>query len=211
MAVRRREKRAVHAGHEHPAAEDPGGGRKATLDLKVDLKLPRALRRQTGLFLFNELDQPLCHCQLAGNTVKVEVPASMRGRMVTVAAAPIVEGKRPPALEQLRRRGVPVVRVPVDNLRRPIDVGVMMLDPRLFERSCCRVRGRVVRRIQLPDGRTITRPLCNARVVIHEVDIGLRAIISAHPARLAAALERVNSRSASPASPRALAWAPPAR
>lgn len=182
MAVRRRKisatpKHAPDQGHNGTGGSAPSG-RKVTLNLNVSLKASRALRGQTGLFLFDEAEQPLCHCQAAGDSVKVEVPASINGRMVTVVAAPIVEGRKPPTLDQLRRRGAPIVRVPVDSLRRPIDAGVIVLDPRLFERSCCRVRGRVVRRIQLPNGTTITRPLCNARVVIHEVDVSLRSIIT---------------------------------
>jgi hypothetical protein len=146
--------------------------------VRAHVRLPDdvAGKEQVGLYLFDEDEQPLCHCLIADKEVRVDVPRRLIGHMITAVAAPVAVGRKEPTLDQLRAREATIMRVPLD-ARRAIELGELIIDRHLFKRSCCRVRGRVIRRIQLPSGQIITRPLCNARVVICEVDINPLRII----------------------------------
>jgi hypothetical protein len=158
--------------HEHPAGTD-----MVPVTIRASVRLPEEVsgKEQIALYLFDEDERPLCHCVLEKDA-RVEVPRRLIGHMITAVAAPVAAGRKEPTLDRLRARGATIVRVPLD-ARRAIELGELVIDWHLFKRSCCRVRGRVIRRIQLPSGQIITRPLCNARVVICEVDISPRRII----------------------------------
>ena len=140
--------------------------------VRADVRVPEdvAGKEPIGLYLFDEDEQPLCHCLLVGREARVDLPRRLIGHMITAVAAPVAAGRREPTLDQLRAREAAIMRAPLDP-RKGLELGEIVLARHLFKRSCCRVRGRVIRRIRLPSGQIITRPLCNARVVICEVDI----------------------------------------
>jgi hypothetical protein len=173
--TRRPAPRKEKVDHEHHHAD-------ATVTIALRAQVvgveARADQPPLGIYLFDEDEHPLCHCTVLEDRTTVELPRRMLGRMVTAAVAPVVAGRKEPTLDTLRTRGVHIVRVPLDSVRRGIDLGIVEINPHVFKRSCCRVRGRVVRRITLPSGQVIERPLCNARVVICEVDVSPRLIIA---------------------------------
>ena len=166
-------------GHPHPAS----GEKVATVAVRGRFHFddPAAKVREVGVYAFDEHGTPLCHCAAKLEAATLELPARLRGHTVTVGIAPVVPDRRPPTLEHLIDWGLPVLRVPFDEVRAGLWLGDVIILGRWFKRSCCRVRGRVVRRVPLPNGQTVTRPLCNARVVIHEVDITPRLIIKRLP------------------------------
>ena len=150
-----------------------------SVGIRVTVTVPDDVRGKDpiALYLFDEDDRPLCHCLVEGKSARVDLPKRLIGHAITVVAAPVAAGRKEPTsgrtCEPARR---PLVRVPFDSARL-LDLGELVIPRHLFKRSCCRVRGRVVRRIQLPSGQIITRPLCNARIVICEVDVNPRRII----------------------------------
>ena len=169
-------------GHDHPPHDHGPTTGTVPVRIRAKLTLPDdvSVKEGVALFLFDEDDQPLCHCE-AGVDARVDLPRRLIGHMITAVAAPVAPGRKEPTLDVLRAREATIVRVPLDGANPVLDLGDLLLPRHLFKRSCCRVRGRVIRRITLANGQTITRPLCNARIVICEVDVSPRRIIHLLP------------------------------
>lgn len=190
----------AHGGHgDHEPGDEQG---MVSVGIRVNVTVPDDAggKDPIALYLFDEDDRPLCHCLTDDTSARVDLPRRLVGHAITVVAAPVAAGRKEPTLDALRARDAPVLRVPFDSVRL-LDLGELVIPRHLFKRSCCRVRGRVVRRIQLPGGQIITRPLCNARIVICEVDVNPRRIIYQLPDDLVRRLA-VDSSDLLPALPR---------
>lgn len=142
---------------------------------------PSSEQQALTLYVFDDEGHAMCHCQTRGHSGQLELPQSLLGQTVTVGIAPAEPGRKPPTLAQMLDRGLTVVRVPWDDPRKGLWLGHIVIPKQWFKRSCCRVRGRVIRQVRLPNGQVVTRPLCNARIVICEVDISPRLIIKQLP------------------------------
>lgn len=174
--------------HEHPLPpkgqhERAHEGPVSKVRLVAELDLPKdADPGDVRVHAFDEEGKRLCHCGLGKKGGELELPDRLIGRMITLAFEPRpLTRANDPTLSHLIARGVPVLRVPYLGRKKPINAGRVRFDPRLFKRSCCRVRGRVIRRIRLANGTVLERPLCNARVVICEVDTSPRRIVQLLP------------------------------
>lgn len=150
---------------------------------------PDHAKHALGVYVFDDQGLALCHCHAGEHDATLELPARLLGQTLTIGVAPVEAERMPPTRALLDDRGFPVLRVPFDDLRRGLWLGDIVVGHRWFKRSCCRVQGRVVRQVRLSNGQTITRPLCNARVVISEVDINPRLIIKYLAADLVRRLE----------------------
>ncbi len=150
--------------------------------LTVELVLPDNERRTpVAIHVFDEDGNRLCGCAAGSNEIRFEVPDTRIGHMLTFALEPGDRHDHAVSLDVLAARNVPIVRAPFIGPQKAIDLGRIVFDPKHFKRSCCRVRGRVVRRVRLPNGRTVTRPLCNARVAICEVDVRPFTVVARLP------------------------------
>ena len=160
--------------HDHPRKETEQEGSKDHVDvqLKVDLELSPGVPEDARLAarVFDENGEAVCHCVLERRKAKLHLPRRLAGRVITIAVAAERKTEGEPTLPGIQARGAHVVRTLVPEKMTPIDIGRVVIPERWFRRSCCRVRGRVIRRIRLANGTVIERPLCNARVVICEVD-----------------------------------------
>lgn len=162
--------------------EPDGGASHVPVPVRAKVRMEGRTARGVELatYLFDEDGNALGWAPLEKGEAETALPAGIAGRMVTAVVAP-VERDRAVSLERLLARGAPAVRVPVDDLKRGMDLGVVELNRKLFKKSCCRIRGVVVRKVTLPNGRVVSRPLCNARVVICEVDESPRRLITRLP------------------------------
>jgi hypothetical protein len=115
--------------------------------------------------VFDENGDPVCHCALGSDRNTLHLPRSAAGRMVTIAIAAQRNAGANPSLAAIEARGAHVVRTLVPADLKAVDAGRLLIPGRWFKRSCCRVRGRVIRRIRLANGKTIERPLCIWRTI----------------------------------------------
>jgi Domain of unknown function (DUF1929)/Glyoxal oxidase N-terminus/Kelch motif len=112
---------------------------------------------------------------------KLTLPGHLEGQAVRVMHAPVEEGVEAPTLARLRRKLALEERV-LALSDVTLELSPVLL--RHWKRSCCRVRGRVVTQVRLPGGRVQERPLCNARVVVCEVDASMHWIVKRLPNEL---------------------------
>lgn len=136
---------------------------------------------KTMVAAFDEEDQPLGFAPVERGIAKLTLPAAFAGRSVRLFHAPAEEAVPEPSVGRLRRRLAVEDRLLVAH---GLD---LKLPPGIFGKwklSCCRVRGRVVAKVTLPNGTVQERPLCNARVVICEVDRSIRWLIRELPNHL---------------------------
>jgi hypothetical protein len=137
--------------------------------------------RQIIVAVFDDNNRLLNVGPLRDGLARLSLPREYQGRVVRILYAPAEEGIKSPSLARLRRNLAVEERVV---LRPDFEI---LIDPnrfKLWRRSCCRVRGRVFTKVVLPNGTVQERPLCNARVVICEVDASIRSIIGRLPHNL---------------------------
>jgi hypothetical protein len=176
-------------GPEHLHASVDGNVVRVRVRASFRYEDPSTKQQVLGLYIFDDEGRALCHCQTGGDGGHLELPRRLLGRTLTVGIAPVAPGRTPPTLTYMLDRGLAVTRVPFDDVRKGLWLGDIVVPKHWFKRSCCRVRGRVVRHVRLPNGQTVTRSLCNARVVICEVDISPRLIIKQMPIDVVRQLE----------------------
>jgi hypothetical protein len=99
----------------------------------------------------------------------LDLPADLDGRTVELVIGPRIDKGQPmPVLEALKRAGAYAVPTRVLADKPFLELAIAS---RYFPKWCfCFVRGRLVKRITLPNGTVVERPVCNARVHISEVD-----------------------------------------
>ena len=134
--------------------------------------------QHTIVAIFDDNDRVLNVAPLREGVAKLALPREQEGRVVRVLYAPAEEGIKTPSLARLRRNLAVEERAV---LRPDFEIHIDPNRFKLWRRSCCRVRGRVFTKVVLPNGTVQERPLCNARVVICEVDASTRGIIDLLP------------------------------
>lgn len=136
---------------------------------------------KTIVAAFDGDNSPLGYAPVERGVAKLALPSRFAGRAVRIFHAPFEEAVLEPTVGRLRRRLAVEDRLLVDYKLE------LKLPPGIFGRwklSCCRVRGRVVVRVTLPNGTVQERPLCNARIVICEVDRSIFWLIRELPSDL---------------------------
>lgn len=159
--------------------------RKKRLEVKVQAGIDLTGDSEVTpiLYLFDEHDQPLGTVDPRKRKARLDLPGEMVGRPVTAFVAPSFEAeeRRVPTADRLRRGGFPEHRTVVAADRKLLPLGKLKVSARHFHRSCCRVRGRVFKVVDLPGGERREVPLCNARIQICEVDSSPRLILEKLP------------------------------
>jgi hypothetical protein len=150
---------------------DPKDRRPQEIPVRVDIDLPETLDAEPRLYVFDDDDRLVAALDPRYPKKAGGIPGKLAGRTVTAFLAPSFEqeDRRTPSAERLRRAGFPERRGVVTE--KMVDLGKLTLHPHLLLRSCCRVRGRVFKTVDLPGGGQRRVPLCNARVRICEVDL----------------------------------------
>lgn len=109
----------------------------------------------------------------------VEIPVDLDGRMIEVILGPQVEKGQPsPSSAILKRAGSYMNSIRFLAKTPSLEIKIPSI---IFPKWClCLVRGKLVKRITLPDGTVKEQPVCNARVNICEVD-RIRLVIEKLP------------------------------
>jgi hypothetical protein len=184
--------RATHGGdHDKPRkAVGRKSGRKAVrLTLEAPLEFERGDRApkrgerppESVLAVFDDADELVEIAPVERGAARINLPPQYAGQALRVLHAPADERIDAPTIARLRRNlavETQIVALPDLRLKLPPVVD------KWWKRSCCRVRGRVFTKVRLPGGAAQERPLCNARVVICEVDASPRWIITKLPNEL---------------------------
>lgn len=99
----------------------------------------------------------------------LDLPLELDGRTVEVVLGPRIDKGQPmPVVQALKRAGAYALSTRVLADKPLLELSI---PGRYFPRWCfCFVRGRLVKRITLPNGTVVERPVCHARVHISEVD-----------------------------------------
>ena len=143
-------------------------GANIPLEIKVDVG---DQERPSGIaaYVFGPTGNLLASAPVEGDRAVVELPETLDGRQVTVLVAPSTETRGVTTMASLERMGAGRERVRVLAEGKPEIV--VRIPPGLVDLLCrCRVRGRLVKRVFLPDGTVATQNVCDARVTICEVD-----------------------------------------
>lgn len=157
----------------------PRGGGAAQAVVRVPSR--RGLPAQI-VAVYGDDDELITAVPVEGGEARIDLPEDYVGRAVRVLYAPAQEHTDHPTLDRLRRALAFEDRLILGpELRLKIDPAVLL---KRWHLTCCRVRGRVVVKVRLPDGTTADRPLCNARVVIYEVDRSFPTIVAQLPHHL---------------------------
>jgi hypothetical protein len=167
---------------EHAGGTLTTDGKTKAIPVKVRAPLEKKGREttevRTMVAAFDEDDTPLGYAPVEGGVAQLALPAAFAGRAVRVFHAPIEEGVPQPSVGRLRRRLAVEQRLLIG---RGLELELPASLLKFWKLSCCRIRGRVVMRVTLPNGTVQERPLCNARVVICEVDRSMRWLIRELP------------------------------
>lgn len=123
----------------------------------------------TSVYAFDANGKFLTSAPVANNQSILSLPTATAGQVVRFVVGPRLEGETP-KLAQLTRLEAYEKRLRV-NPRNP-SLNLKLIDPIWIRWLLCPcvVRGRVIKRVTLPDGTVKELPICHARVTICEVD-----------------------------------------
>jgi Domain of unknown function (DUF1929)/Glyoxal oxidase N-terminus len=160
------------------------GGNRAGVSVRLRAPVEREAGERpvdTGVVVFDENDVMIGISPVRRGRAALTLPREYEGQMVRVFHGPLDEDVEQPTPARLRRNLALEERVLV---WPDLTIDLSPAISKLWRRSCCRVRGRVFVKVRLPNGTTQERPLCNARVVICEVDSSIPWIIRRLPTDL---------------------------
>lgn len=125
---------------------------------------------QTMVHAFDSRGKLLTSAPVDKGQARLSLPPESAGRVARLFLSPRIEEEEPVTVSKLSRLGAYEKRLRVDPKNPRADL--IILDP-IWKRwlLCpCVVRGRLVKRLKLPDGTIKEMPICHARVTICEVD-----------------------------------------
>ncbi|MDH3260476.1 MAG: hypothetical protein OEM84_05830 [Acidimicrobiia bacterium] len=122
------------------------------------------------VYAFDATGSPVTSARVAAKgEARLSIPSELAGRALKVLVGPEVDDPKTVRPAELRR-----LRAYERNLRVDFEafptLEIPEWDWRPWWPCTCQVRGRVVTRLDLPDGTHLDLPICNARVTICEVD-----------------------------------------
>ena len=120
-------------------------------------------------YVFTAGGKLIGHSPLDQNVATVDVPAALDGHLAQVILGPgPAEGQPDLTATALKRLGSYSARARILSDGANVEIA---LSGTFFPHWCfCYVHGRLVKRFTLPDGTSVERPVCNARVTICDVD-----------------------------------------
>lgn len=138
--------------------------------LQVNVKLTgEGKAPPLAAYLFSPSGQAIASAPVENERASLPVPADLDGRRLSLFIAPRqAEEQGAPAAASLRRLGAVErgIRYLVDRPAIDLQIPIEIIPPLCV----CHVRGRLVKRVLLPDGTIREHAVCNARVHICEVD-----------------------------------------
>lgn len=138
-----------------------------SVEIDIEGQPPEGVR--PTLYAYDEHGRLLHRSPVDRGEVELSLPDEVAGRRVRLVVAPDTDEERPKIGDLIDKGGVERPTIVDDRLERPrLDIREPDLE-RWLQCSCV-VRGRVVQRVTKPDGTTELLPVCNARVIVCEVD-----------------------------------------
>jgi hypothetical protein len=121
-------------------------------------------------YVFSSGGKPLGSSPInAGKAAVIKVPKELDGRTIEVFLGPATQdGEKEPDANTLKRAGA--YSLPGRYLAERPEINITIPGTILPGWCRCNVNGRVINRVNLPDGSVEEQPVCNARVHICEVD-----------------------------------------
>ncbi|WP_426167133.1 hypothetical protein [Sandarakinorhabdus sp. DWP1-3-1] len=163
-------------------ASDP----KKSLSVPIVIRLPEAgedTLKQLQAVLYGRTGSALGTARLEvgrdGDSLiakgTINVPEAALGQTARLTVAPLLDSdnKAPPLSRAKLEKQLAAYTEPLrlDRQRPQIELAIARPYWQPWPRLCfCWVRGRLVKRVTLPNGSTIDLPICNARVTVCEVD-----------------------------------------
>jgi len=145
-----------------------------TIKFSATVKLEQATAEKmpkVTLFAFDSKGRLLASAPVDKEAAALTLPASVSGQTIRLLLSPTEKIEPKTArLADLSRSGAYEKRLRVDPRNPKITMKILESIWKPWILCRCTVRGRVVRKIGFPDGTVKDLPLCNARVVIAEVD-----------------------------------------
>ncbi len=143
--------------------------KKSSLTVKVSFRETEESKAPAGVLVhaFLPSGELLGSAPVKDGVAQLPLPENASGSMLRLVAGPALDAKRSIDLPALRKVGA------FELLVKPRLEHEMVIGPEIYLRwpLCrCTVRGRVVKRVRLPDGTTRDLPICHSRVHICEVD-----------------------------------------
>ena len=127
-------------------------------------------------------DRHIASAPVRENRAELKIPADLRGHAICLfhAQTALVPEERS-SVARLRKCAAIEKRLFIGPKATDLRVKLPKLDLNRWILACCRVRGNVFRRMTLPNGRVREAPLCNARVLIYDVDHSWPMLIAKLP------------------------------
>jgi len=124
----------------------------------------------TVVYAFDSTGKFLASAPLKKERAEINLPESVLGRAVKFLFGPPLDKDEVIKISRLRRKGAFERRLLIDPEDMSLNMDLFQRDWSRWIICSCKVRGKVVVRIPLPDGTVQEMPVCNARVTICEVD-----------------------------------------
>ena len=124
----------------------------------------------TSVYAFDSKGKFLASAPVDNNQAILSLPANTKGQVVRFMVGPSTEKSESPKMAQLKRLQAYEKRLRVNPERTRLDLTILNPIWIRWLFCSCVVRGRLIKRITLPDGTVRELPICNARVTICEVD-----------------------------------------
>lgn len=151
---------------------DKPNRRKFDLAVRVDFKGTSETERapEAAAYAFDENGELLDIAAIKGGLAKFTLDNAYRGKTLRVVVGPPTDKDQTPSLKSLRRQYAYERRIPLSRKIDELVIDVLKPDWSKWWLCTCTVRGRVFKRVTLPNGTVVELPIPNTLVTICEVD-----------------------------------------
>jgi hypothetical protein len=156
---------------ERESGERRDNGEKIKFEVNINLKGAAEGEKppEIAAYIFDSTGRFLTTAEIQEGKVEVEIPSEITGRTARIFIGPKL-GEEPVTLPVIKSKGGYEKRVRIDSKKPRVDIAIVASIWKIWWLCSCVVRGRLVKRITMPDGTTREMPICNSRVTICEVD-----------------------------------------
>lgn len=141
-----------------------------SITIPVNLKFEGVKEKEqppaATVYAFDATGQLIASAPVENSKAALPLPAQFAGQTVRFFAGPRIES---PTIARLSQMKAAEIRQRIDAKNAAIDWSIVDAHWRPWLLCSCVVRGRLVKRIPLPDGTTKELPICHSRVTICEV------------------------------------------
>lgn len=140
------------------------------IEIRFEGADPDAQAPELVAHAFDARGRHLASTPLKKGTGKLQLPGEADGAEVRFLLAPPGDDRETPSYAKLMRAGALQRRIRITEKEARLDITLLEPDWSRLLLCRCVVRGRVVKRVPLPDGSVQELPICHTRVTICEVD-----------------------------------------